>query len=569
MTARSKLILAFCILALASFSAWKWRGSMAQKAEEESAQVESDTMMADSALPENSMAPKLLNSNLAAAASTLLAQRDSEPPPLPPPGAYEPKDNIVEIEISEYAGYAGLIVANGGLEPGENSEFFKKGGFKVKFTLKEEESRSELNAGKLAAVASTVDALPIYGGQLQAVAPVQIGYSRGADGVVVRKEIKRINNLKGQVLAVAQFSESDFFIRFLAQEAGLGIHILAGLKESPDPSRINLVYCVDGFSAGDLFLKDIQQDSKLLAGCVTWAPKTTEVVDQSKGEAKLLVTTLNLLMVADILLVNKGFAHQHPDKVAVIVAGLLEGNRKVRDNPEAFLDTIGRVFNWDRDKTRLELSSVQLSNLPENLAFFAGTLESAACFGDIYRSAVAAYGKDLIKNPVPASEFIDTNALVLAEQSGVFKGQEIAIPTLHSGDIGLSDNPLLSKDIRFLFAPNSFTLPLQHKNNQKNLEALKQMLQISPGSTILLRGHVDNSKVEEFYKQGGQKYLDRMNLRAMELSKNRAKEIKRLLVERYEFDVARIQAIGRGWDEPVGANSVQNRRVEAQWFTVE
>ena len=36
-------------------------------------------------------------------------------------GAAHPQDNTLPIEISEYAGYAGLIAANGGLEPTENS----------------------------------------------------------------------------------------------------------------------------------------------------------------------------------------------------------------------------------------------------------------------------------------------------------------------------------------------------------------------------------------------------------------------------------------------------------------
>src|SRR5690606_7829228 len=46
-------------------------------------------------------------------------------PTLSPPAPFTLRDNIVPIEISEYAGYAGLIVANGGLEPNENSYFFK------------------------------------------------------------------------------------------------------------------------------------------------------------------------------------------------------------------------------------------------------------------------------------------------------------------------------------------------------------------------------------------------------------------------------------------------------------
>jgi NitT/TauT family transport system substrate-binding protein len=55
----------------------------------------------------------------------------------------------------------------------------------------------------------------------------------------------------------------------------------------------------------------------------------------------------------------------------------------------------------------------------------------------------------------------------------------------------------------------------------------------------------------------------------MELSKNRAGEIRRLLIERYSVDSKRIDIVGRGWEEPAGPNSDLNRRVEVQWFTVE
>ena len=142
-------------------------------------------------------------------------------PRLSPPAAFQFKDNIVPIEISEYAGYAGLIAANGGLEPTENSVFFKNHGFKVRLTVSEDESWSELNEGKMAASVTTVDVLAVYGKQLHAVVPAQIGFSRGADGIVVRSDIKRINQLKGKTIATAQFTEVDFFIRYLAQEAGL------------------------------------------------------------------------------------------------------------------------------------------------------------------------------------------------------------------------------------------------------------------------------------------------------------------------------------------------------------
>ncbi len=56
---------------------------------------------------------------------------------------------------------------------------------------------------------------------------------------------------------------------------------------------------------------------------------------------------------------------------------------------------------------------------------------------------------------------------------------------------------------------------------------IKKMLVVSPGSTILLRGHVDNGMVEEFRKRGGDAFVRNQALKAMELSKKRAAEIAR------------------------------------------
>ena len=126
-----------------------------------------------------------------------------------------------------------------------------------------------------------------------------------------------------------------------------------------------------------------------------------------------------------------------------------------------------------------------------------------------------------------------------------------------------------ARDIRFLFEPNSSTLDLANQDNLRDLEAIKKLLQVSPGSTLLLRGHVDNALVAKFREQGGEAYVRTQALRAMELSKNRAAEIRRLLVERHSLAPARIDIVGRGWDEPAAAESERNRRVEVQWFTIE
>src|SRR5215212_6129674 len=109
MTTRGKIVLTVLILAVVGLGAWKWWDKLSHIPRSTARQNAADSdKMAHSALVET----------------------QTEVPPLTPPGAYQPKDNIVDIELSEYAGYAGLIVANGGLEASETSPFFKKHGFK-------------------------------------------------------------------------------------------------------------------------------------------------------------------------------------------------------------------------------------------------------------------------------------------------------------------------------------------------------------------------------------------------------------------------------------------------------
>ncbi len=557
MTARGKIFLTILILSVAGFGAWKWWDRLTHKPgfTPTPPQAATTNQPPDA---KGAQAPELVEAL-------------NEVSALPPPASYQPTNNTVVVELSEYAGYAGFIAANGGMEPNTNSVFFKKHGFLVHLTMSEEESWPALNTGKMAASATTADVLAIYGKQFQVIVPAQIGYSRGADGVVVRSEIKRINALKGKILATSQFTEADFFIRYLAQEAGLSINMLPDLKTAPDTNKLNLIYCKDAFAAGDLFSRDVKEGANKLAGCVTWDPKTTEVADGSGGKAHVLTTSVNLLIIADIFIVNKGFAQDHPEMVAGLVDGLLQGNRMVRDHPESQYDVIGKAFKWDRQKTQDELAKVHLSNLPENLAFFSGAIDAAGSFGGIYQSAVYSYGGDLIKDPIDADHFAELKYLKTLEKTGEFADQKIAIKPIRAGGAAaVEGDPVLSKDIRFLFAPNESRLELGNEDdNRKNFEAIKKMLQVSPGSTVLLRGHVDNSKVDEFRKTGGEAYVRTMALRSVELSKNRAAEIKRLLVEQYGIDTSRVDIVGRGWEEPIGTDPEQNRRVEVQWFMLE
>ncbi len=491
-------------------------------------------------------------------------------PPLEAAATYTPKDNVLAIDISEYAGYGGLIVANGGLEPNPESFFAKEYGFKVKISKSESETWSPLNNGRLAATATTTDALAVLGRQFEAVVPVQIGYSRGADMVVVDRGVASVNQLAGKVLAASQFNESEFFIRYLAQEAGLPVVVLRDLDSKPSSTELGLVFYEDAFVACDAYEHELNRSQARLNGCVGWTPRTDEVVEKSGGKAKVLVSNRNLLVVADVLAVNRGFAKAHPDMVRGLVHGILEGNRRLRDQQAANIGVVAKAFGWTEDEARDELAHVHLANLPENVAFFAGTIDSAGSFGGIFQSSVLAYG-ELLKNPTDAARFADASALDALAKKGLYADQRIAIaPIKTATQASLEGDPLLSKDIRFFFEPNSAALDKDAKQNLDYLDTIKRFLQVSPGSTVVLLGHVDNARVNEFREQGGEQLVNSMALKAMELSRQRAIAVSQALRDRYkDLDAARIETIGRGWQSPAGPDSELNRRVEVQWFTLE
>ena len=560
-SAAGNLITLLLLLGIVGLGAWLWLGR-------------------DSAEPAGASSPGQTSSRANEKSSGVAAPEGDAPVPIEPvvgtptlevANAYVPKDKVIRIDISEYAGYGGLIVANGGLEPNEDSVFAKQHGFKVHITVSEDETWSALNNGQLAATATTADALAVLGRQFDAVIPVQIGYSRGADMVVVDRGIGSVNALAGKTLAASQFNESEFFIRYLAQEAGLPVVILRDLDARPKADSLGLVFYEDAFVACDAYQHELASGAKRLNGCVGWTPKTQEVVDASNGMAKVLVSNRNLLVVADVLAVNKGFANANPKVIEGLVHGILEGNRRLRDNPDEHLGVVSKAFKWSDEDTRDELAHVHLANAPENRAFFAGTIDSAGSFGGIFQSSILAYGT-LIRNPADPSRFVDTSFLDTIAKRSPFSEQKIAIAPIRTAtQSALEGDPLLSKDIRFFFEPNSSNLDRNAPQNQEYLQTIKRFLQVSPGSTVVLRGHVDNARIQEFRDSGGDQLVQSMALKAMELSRQRALAVSDALLNKFpEIDKSRVEAVGRGWEEPTqSSDAAQNRRVEVQWFTIE
>jgi NitT/TauT family transport system substrate-binding protein len=505
-----------------------------------------------------------------------IVEAKTEPDRLDPAGEYRPKGDVVDCEISEWPGYAPIIVANGGLEPNPDSYFAKNHGFKLKIKVSEGEIETwnAINSGKLGISVTTVDVLALYGPQLKIEVPVQLDFSRGGDGILTLKEITSINQLKGKVITVAQFTEAEFFIRFLAQEAGLQVKPMKGIDDDLDADKINLLFTEKADDAAKLFAESVKKGSKFISGAVTWSPFTVEVPDELPDQVRLLTSNRNLLVVADIVIVNQAFAKANPKIVKGLTEGILWATEEIRKNPDATLPVVAKAFSTPDEPTTLQdmkelMQDVHLSNHAENMLFFSPETGQIGNFRELYYSAVYAYGTQIIKTPAPPERLVNRTYLEDIAKEGLYKDQKVTIAPVKSEKGGKIENPLLTKAIHFKFEPDSAVLDLNDQANKDALKDLATMLKLAPGSHLHLVGHVDDRNLEEFKKKG-EAFLRRQAVRAVDLSKQRAEAVRTVLMRDQKLEADRIVTDGRGWNEPlVGASHDENRRVEVQLFTLE
>ncbi len=487
-------------------------------------------------------------------------------PVLADPGEYQMKDGIVEIDISQYAGYSGLIVANRGLDPNPDSYFSKTLGLKVRLSISESDSSDAINSGKVAAGATTVDVLAVQGPQFQVTTPVLMSYSRGADGIIVRSDINTLNDLKGKSVAIQQNCEAEFFLRYFVREAGIPARYQATLSEKPDPASVNLVCYEDPFLAGDAFVQELAGQRRL-AGCVTWAPKTTEIVQQAKGAARQLVDNSNFLLIADILVVNRLFAEKNAKVVAALTQGILWGNQQVVTQPAQHLPVISAAFDWSPEQTRTELEKVHLANFPENVAFFTDDLDQGGSFPDIFLVAQGCY-EHIIQAQDDPAPFHDPKPLTSLRANPLFANERVNIAPKRRGAVTV-ETPILNKQIHFRFLPEQAVLDGKGGFNDVQLKGMEQILRFSVGASIILVGHVDPSQKQRMQEQGGQALLREASDAATRLSIKRAKAIQEMLVNTYHVDPSRIKTKGEGWNRPISAKPEENMRVEMNLLTVE
>jgi NitT/TauT family transport system substrate-binding protein len=280
----------------------------------------------------------------------------------------------VKIAHSTWVGYGPLYIA-------QEKGFFKKHGVDVELIIMEEpkDRFPALLAGSIQMIASTVDTAILYlrkPDDFQYV--VAIDDSNGGDGIVAKKDIKSVADLKGKSVAFSEGSVSEFYLNVLLAKAGL--------KES-DLKGVNMA----APEAGAAFV------AEKVDAAVTWEPW----LSRGKGTAfghLLTDSSTTPGLITDVVIVTKDYMTKHPKETKAIVAAWNEAVAFQRSNTDEANAIMAKgVGGWLKDpKVFAEtLTGIKFYGEADNKTFF-GTAAKPGPLTQTVQSAIdiwSSHGK--------------------------------------------------------------------------------------------------------------------------------------------------------------------------------
>ncbi|MBA3708534.1 MAG: ABC transporter substrate-binding protein, partial [Planctomycetes bacterium] len=479
-------------------------------------------------------------------------------------------DKTFRFTYNVWAGWLPVIAANHGTKANDDSVFKKKYGFKVEMVLMDDPvaARDAYAAGDVHSMWGTVDMLVLFAPELirdSRTAPrivQQIDWSNGGDGIVVRKTIKSVKDLKGRTVALAQNSPSEYYITSLLLSAGM------------KPADIKPKYTATAFEAAAAFVSDPSIDA-----CVSWAPDIYNIADRV-ANAKILSTTSDAnKLIADVYAIRADFVRDHPDVVEGLIAGILEGMDQVKKDPTEACAWMADAFGMKPEDVMNMRNDSHPTNAAENAQFFLNS-SNPTNFERTWKNAAYVYRElGRINAPAAFDQVMDFTFVQKVIAKGGFTHQkDESIATFTPGSVKTiqAEAPILTQTIRINFFPNSANPfepahdeygnvqqgKLYDPNVGSTLEQVGRLAGQFARATILIQGHADDSMRGKIPEKA-----------VKDLSTERAQAIKRALIEKYKFEPDKFVVEGKGWDEAAEPsdphNHALNRRVEISVYPPE
>lgn len=190
----------------------------------------------------------------------------------------------------------------------------KQVAFGLNGDFNEEQRRAALKSGNFDVLLTTLDAVALFPDDSTGKVVAIIDESAGADKIVARAPITRLNDLRGKRIAYSAGSVGEFYLY-----ASLN---LVGLKASD--VQLRPVDTVD--AAVDLFVKN-QVDA-----VVGWEPTIQAAIDSG---GKVLLGSDNYRAILDVIVVSTKALNEKPAAVQAFLDAWFEAVKLTTDAPQA------------------------------------------------------------------------------------------------------------------------------------------------------------------------------------------------------------------------------------------
>lgn len=285
------------------------------------------------------------------------------------------------IAIASWVGFAPFYIA-------EEKGYFKEEGLNAKVLKIEDQGarRSAFNSGEIQGMVDTLDSFANGVPQgLRGTMVLKIDDSFGGDGIVVRKDVKSIKDLKGKNVAYTQGLPPQFFLLYLLKKNGL---------TSKD---IKSQY-MDAGDAGAAFV------AEKVDAAVTWEPWLSKAKETKHG--KLLLTSKEYPgLIADIFIVHNDIVEPRKEDIKKVLRAWFKAVKYVSDQPNDAGAIMAKNLGLKPDEVLSMLEGLKFISYDDNLTFF-GAKNGKNIFLETFNAASEIWKEEGLINKTVDSKLV-------------------------------------------------------------------------------------------------------------------------------------------------------------------
>lgn len=451
-------------------------------------------------------------------------------------GGSDDKD-VITIGTNTYAGFMPFMYLNGGLEPNEESIIYKKYGLKLKIVVQDDfqAGRAAFKNDAINIIYCTADALPVEMSECSDMASARLfnisNWSRGADAIVVNKNVNSVQDLIGKVVACSEGTASHTLLLNTLETSGID-YSKVNMGSTIESDKVNVKAVASGLDAASVF-KAGQCDA-----AVVFSPDDQDLVASIPGAKVLMSTKQASNIICDCLIAKSTYLDANKEKVTKLISALLWANELMNTDEAAVAEAakaFAKSYGTDEQFAIDGSKNIHYVTLGDAANFFGLNSTYSGIKGDeLYSKMSRTYeGLGLCKKPMNWRKVSDTSiieSLYDAPESVEGNQEAEAKATFTAPNKEAEQAQSISdKKVTIEYPTNSAVLDNSARSiiDREFVSIAKQFA----GARIRIVGNTDNTGNYEHN---------------VALSKERAQSVANYLIKEYGFDPNRFVIIGNG-----------------------